>query len=137
MLVYLTGPAASLSCTPALVNTGSINVGSSGNVSLTGAGSPYNGILFFMDRNAVSQSHSLGGGSGAMNLNGTIYLTDWKATMQTCSQFQSLSLAGTSGNSSITGNVIASALSMNGTSGITISLPSYPIAPIRQIALVQ
>ena len=140
MLVYLTGtPSPSGSCSPTI--TGNVVVGGSGTVNLMGSppGPPYYGILFFMDRNAANQTHSLGG-TGSLNLNGTIYLTDSMAMMQACSQYQALSFAGTSGTSSVTGNIVTSALSMNGNSGMTVTLPS-PLAPpfpaIRQIALVQ
>ena len=89
-----------------------------------------------MDRNAASQSHSLGG-SGVLNLSGTLYLTDSFAMMnnQTCSQYQTLSFAGSS-FPNIQGNIITSAFSMSGTA-LTMNLSSTTVAPIRQIALVQ
>jgi Flp pilus assembly protein TadG len=54
MLVYMTGTG-----TPPTI--GSINVGANGTVNLTGspAGSAYKGILFFTDRSAAAQTHTL------------------------------------------------------------------------------
>ena len=141
MLVYLTGMSTGPgSCSPTI--TGNVAVGGAGTVNLVGSppGPPYYGMLFFMDRNAAPQSHILGG-TGQMNLNGTVYLTDSNTVMQTCNnQFQTLSFAGNVGTSSVVGNIITSVLSMTGNAGITVHLPSPstpPFAPIRQIALVQ
>lgn len=97
MLVYITGPAGNST------NAGAINLGANGSIYLTGppTGSAYMGMLFFQDRSSVAQSHSLGGG-GNLRLLGTIYPTNTLGTMSTTpAQYQSLSLQGGSGSSTL------------------------------------
>lgn len=134
ILVYNTGPSGNST------NAGSFNLGANGSISLTGSpsGSAYKGILFFQDRNSVAQSHSLGGG-GALSLIGTIYMTNTLATMTaTPTQYQSLFMSGHGGSSTtILGEVIVGALTLGGTSGITMDLNPASNTTVRQVALVQ
>ncbi len=134
MLVYNTGPSGNSS------NAGAFNLGANGSIFLTGSpnSSAYEGILFFQDRSSQAQTHSLGGG-GAISLVGTLYMTNTLATMTTTpTQYQSLSLSGHGGsNTTITGEVIVGALSMGGSSGITMNLNPASTTVVRQIALVQ
>jgi hypothetical protein len=153
MLVYMTGPSVTTAghggsaCTPpggSADQVGSISIGANGSVLLNGSPntSTYKGILFFVDRNAVSQSHTLDGGGG-LTLYGTIYMTDTVTKMgtdstTTCSQYQSLSMQGNAGSSThVQGEIIASTLSLGGTPGIIMNLNPNAVAPVRQIALVQ
>ena len=133
MLVYNTGPVGNPT------NAGAFNLGANGNIYLSGspAASAYKGMLFFQDRNSVAQSHSLGGG-GSLSLVGTIYMTNTIATMTTTpSQYQSLSFSGHGGSTTtITGEIIVGALSLGGSSGITMNLNAQALYNIRQVALV-
>jgi hypothetical protein len=133
MLVYNTGPAANPT------NAGPINLGANGSISLVGSpsSSSYQGILFFQDRNSAAQSHSLGGG-GSMSLVGTIYLTNTLATMQAdATHYQSLSLSGHGGNSTlIQGEIIVGTLSMGGSSSITMDLNPNNVPNVRQITMI-
>lgn len=144
MLVYMTGPSSSGGD-----QTGQIIVGANGSVSLIGSPScatppcsaspitDYQNILFFVDRNAAAQSHTLDGGGGLV-LIGTIYAPETLETMTANpTQYQTLNLQGNAGSSTnITGEIIASALSLGGTPGIVMTLSSVPL-PIRQVALVK
>jgi hypothetical protein len=134
MLVYNTGPSANPS------NAGPINLGANGSIFLTGSpsSSSYQGILFFQDRSSQAQAHSLGGG-GALQLVGTIYLTNTRATMLgTPSHFQSLSLQGNpSSSTTIQGEIIVDALSLGGNAGITMNLSSTAAYVVSEVALVQ
>jgi len=134
MLVYNTGPSGNST------NAGTFDLGANGSIYLTGSpgSSSYKGILFFQDRSSVALSHSLGGG-GAISLVGTIYMTNTLATMTaTPSQYQSLSFSGHGGSSTtIQGEIIVGALSMGGSSGITMELNPGASVLVRQIALVQ
>ena len=108
---------------------------SAANLVGTDPNSAYKGILFFQDRNALSQSHSLGGG-GAMQLSGTIYITNSLAAMN-AGKVQTLQLQGGSGSSTvISGQIITSALSLGGNSGITMNLNAGSTLHVRQVALV-
>lgn len=133
ILVYNTGSLANPTA------TGPISLGANGSISLVGSppGSSYKGILFFQDRNAAAQSHSLGGG-GNLSLQGTIYLTNPLATMTTNpAHYQSLSLKGGSGNSTlIQGEIIVGTLSLGGNGSITMNLNSTATLTIREVALV-
>lgn len=144
MLVYMTGPSSASGD-----QVGQINVGANGSVSLIGSpicptapcpASPitdYKNILFFVDRNAAAQSHSLDGGGG-LTLIGTIYAPETVATMTTNpTQYQTVNLQGNAGSATnITGEIIASALTLGGTPGITMTLSGVPL-PLRQVALVK
>ena len=133
MLIYNTGSTSN----PTL--TGPINLGANGSVSLTGTpqNSPYLGMLLFEDRNAAAQSHSLGGG-GALQLYGTIYLTNTRATMlATPSQYQSLSLQGNPGSQTlIQGEVIVGTLNMGGNAAIQMNLNNNALN-VQEVALVE
>lgn len=145
MMVYMTGPATSvakLGCTPAstAANVGQISVGANGSVSLIG--SPINGtyknVLFFIDRSAGTQSHTLDGGGG-LTLVGTVYMTDTLGQMDPtgCSQHQDLTMQGNPGSSTlVTGEIIVSTLTLGGTPGIVMNLNPLALTVVRQIALV-
>lgn len=144
MLVYMTGPSSASGD-----QTGQIIVGANGSVSLIGAPScpsgscaaspvtSYEGILFFVDRSAAAQSHTLDGGGG-LTLIGTLYAPETVATMTAHpTQYQTVNLQGNAGSATnITGEIIVSALSLGGTPGVTMTLSGLPF-PIRQVALVQ
>jgi hypothetical protein len=134
MLVYMTGPANGAG----VVSTGAITVSSNSTVSLVGSptSSSYQGILFFVNRAAASQTHNLDGGGG-LSLIGTIYATDTLANMG-AGHYQTLSFQGNAGSStSITGEIITSVLTLGGTPNITMNLSSIPSTSVRQVALVQ
>lgn len=133
MLIYNTGATG----TPTA--TGPINIGANGSASLIGAPTTgyYKGILFFQDRSADAQTHSLGGG-GALTIVGTIYATNSRATMLGAStHFQEVDLQGNPGSSTqITGEIITGVLGMGGNAGITMNLSNVNQLIISQIALV-
>ncbi len=58
---------------------------------------PYYGILFFEDRNAGLQTHTLGKGNGCFSIIGTIYITNTLAIMKAnpTTQYQSVLYHGT------------------------------------------
>ena len=98
----------------------------------------YQRIAIFVDRTAIAQSHSFGGG-GQWNLTGTIYMTNTIArTLNSTGQtrFQTLSLGGNSGSGTVTGEIIVDALGLSGSPGIQMNLDPGT-QPIRQIALVR
>ena len=75
-------------------NTGAgiFDIGANSTAHLLGSdnNSFYEGLLFFQDRDAVAQTHSLGGG-GDIVLTGTLYMTNWLTVMQNQpSQYQTL-----------------------------------------------
>jgi len=147
MMVYLTGPNHSGGpCTPPVTpahDTGKIDVGANGSVNLTGSptGSAYKGILFFVDRAAMTKTHTLNGGGG-LTLIGTIYMAETIAMMgrtstTTCGQFQTLSMQGNPGSTTnITGEIITSKITLGGTPGIRMNLSPLALITVRQIALV-
>lgn len=100
--------------------------------------SSYDGILFFQNRaTATSLSHSFSGGGG-LSLTGTIYLTHTVAGINNDGTYQSLTLSGNSGGATkVQGEIIVDALSLGGTSGITMNLIGTPTFTVRQVALVQ
>jgi len=125
MLVYMKG-------------TGQFSLGSNGSVDLIGskASSAYANMLFFEDPAAGANTHSLGGG-GNMSLYGTIYLTNRLAKGSTSSTYQTLSLQGSPGNSTLVqGEIIVDALELSGNAGIQMNLSSNRIVLVSQIALV-
>lgn len=117
---------------------GTFNIGSNGYVNLVGSpeSSIYRGILFFQDRTAVAQTHSMGGGGG-MSLTGTIYITNTKDIMSDPTHYQALTLQGTPGSATnVQGEIIVGTLSMGGNAAITMQLdPSYKLV-MRQVALI-
>lgn len=133
VLFYNTGSAANPT------QSGSINIGANGTSNLVGSpsGSAYKGMLFFEDRNADAQSHSMGGG-GAMTLVGTIYLTNTLATMTGDStHYQALTLQGGSGSGTLVqGEIIVGTLTMGGNGGITMDLNPNASLVVQQVALV-
>jgi hypothetical protein len=121
--------------------TGNIDIGSNGIVDLIGspAAPRYQNILFFQDHsspaNKGSKAHQIGGG-GALNLKGTIYLTNTVANM-TATTYQELNLKGNSGSGTLLqGQIIVDALSVGGTGGIKMNLNSNSALIVRQVALV-
>jgi Flp pilus assembly protein TadG len=133
VLFYNTGSAAQPT------NSGSIDIGANGSVNLVGSpsASAYKGILFFEDRNANAQTHSMGGG-GAMTLVGTIYMTNTLATMTaTPAHYQGLTIWGNSGSGTlIQGEIIVGTLAMGGGGGITMNLNPNASLVVMQVALV-
>jgi hypothetical protein len=134
MLVYSTG-------------NGLFTVGANSSANLIGSPetSTYKGILFWQDRDSVantgigsSKGHKFGGG-GALTLRGTIYITNWKATMLgDPTHYQNVLLQGTPGSATeIDGMIIASTLSLGGNAGIRMRLnPNYKLIQ-RRVALVR
>ncbi|HYL38406.1 MAG TPA: Tad domain-containing protein [Bryobacteraceae bacterium] len=121
-------------------NTGAgvFNIGANASATLTGSdnSSSYQGILFFQDRHAPAQTHSLGGG-GQITLNGTLYITDTRDVMLADpSQYQTVTLGGNSGIQ-INGSIVVSLLQMWGTSNITFNLSAGPILMVQRLGLVQ
>jgi len=151
LMFYLTGAGVSSighgknACSPATAaaNIGAISLGANSNVTLVGSptNGTYKGILFFIDRTAITQTHSLGGG-GALTLYGTIYATDTISQMgadssATCSQNQTVYMTGNSGsNTTITGEIIASLLELDGGGTVRMTLSPLALTTVRQIALV-
>jgi Flp pilus assembly protein TadG len=132
VLFYNTGSAAQPT------NSGSINLSANGIVNLVGSpsGSAYKGMLFFEDRAADAQTHTLGGG-GQMTLVGTIYLTNTLAMMATATHYQGLTLNGGSGSGTlIQGEIIVGTLTMQGNGGITMDLNPNASLVVMQVALV-
>jgi Flp pilus assembly protein TadG len=139
VLFYNTGTTGSPT------NSGSIVIDANGTTNLVGScsGPPcvgdasYKGILFFEDRAADAQTHSLGGG-GAMTLVGTIYMTNTLATMTTTpAHFQGLNLGGGSGSGTLVqGEIIVGTLTMTGNGAITMDLNPNASLVVQQVALV-
>lgn len=98
----------------------------------------YQGILFFQNRaTATSLTHSFAGGGG-LSLRGTIYVTHTAAGIRNDGTYQSVNLQGNSGGSTkVEGEIITDALSLGGTSDITMNLIANPTFLVRQVALVQ
>ena len=98
----------------------------------------YYGTLFFQNRSvATTLSHSFQGGSG-MSLKGTIYLTHTAASINADGTYQKLTLKGGSGSTTkVQGEIIVDALSLGGTSNITMNLDAGANYIVRQIALVK
>lgn len=128
MLVYMTGTGG----TPTI---GAISVSANSNVNLVGSpnNSSYKGILFFADRAAASQTHSLNGGGG-LTLTGTIYTT----SSNNNATYQTLRFGGNSGsNTQVTGEIITSALDLQGTPNLRMYLSSVPAYLVSKVALIQ
>lgn len=123
--------------------TGPINIGSNGSVNLIGspASSIYKNILFFEDHsspaNKGSKAHSIGGG-GALQLQGTIYLTNNLGTMNgDATHYQELDLQGNPASGTlIQGEIIVGALGLGGTGGITMNLNPAAVLKVSEVALV-
>jgi hypothetical protein len=100
--------------------------------------STYKGILFFQNHaTATSLSHSFSGGGG-LTVTGTIYLTHTVPNITSDGTYQSLTLQGNSGGvTKVQGEIIVDALSLGGTSGVTMNLISTPAFVVRQVALVK
>lgn len=125
------------------IDTNSVDVFWGAGVSsanLTGVpSSPYYGLLFFEDRNACSQTHTLGKGNGCFSIIGTIYITNLLSTMVAypTSLYQSVLYHGTpcTGVQNY-GEIIVSQLTVKGTSGINMGLFPSGFLKVRQVALV-
>ena len=97
---------------------------------------PYYGILFFEDRNACAQAHTLGDGTSCLSVTGTIYLTNTLAAMTAAPiQFQSVSYGSTCSSTPNYGEIIVSQLTVTG--GINMGIYSTGFLKLRQLALVQ
>jgi hypothetical protein len=120
-------------------NSGKIQGVDFGN-SLVGApnGSIYKGILFFQQRGAATHVHSLQGGGG-IQLVGTIYMTNTKATMLgDPTHYQTLSLQGNPGQATnVIGQIIVDALDLGGNANITMTLNPTSTLTVQQVALVK
>jgi hypothetical protein len=128
ILVYMTGTGS-----PA--TTGAISVSSNSNVNLVGSpnDSSYKGILFFVDRNAASKTHSLDGGGG-LTLTGTIYTNSSRNN----TVYQTLHFQGNAGSSTVlSGEIITSVLELQGTPGIVMNLNSTVSYKLNKVALIQ
>jgi hypothetical protein len=163
MVVYDTGPAGS---TPGNDPTGGFVIDTNVNATLQGAtltttnsagqtvpGPPYYGILFWEDRDADAhtgsgptrngRAHSLGQGNGCFSLIGTIYITNWLATMDptlggNASHYQEVDYnGGPCSTTSNQGYIVVSSLQIVGISTIRMKLLPYGFLPIRQVALVR
>jgi Flp pilus assembly protein TadG len=149
VMFFLTGATAQgTSATP--VSIGTLNLGGGGTITLNGAcnglttgslpctctGCNYNyaDILFFIDRYASGQpTHSLGG-TGSMTLIGSVYANSF---INSNTSYELLQIGGTGGSSTtITGEIIASTLQLQGSGSIAMNLNSASFT-IRQVALVQ
>ena len=145
MLIYDTGPASG-GCDASggfTIDTNSNDVFYGAGVSasnLTAApASPYYGILFFEDRSACAQTHTLGQGNGCFSIIGTIYITNTLSIMQkTPTQYQTVDYHGTpcTGVQNF-GEIIVSKLSLQGTASINMGLFPTGFLNVRQVALVQ
>jgi hypothetical protein len=128
ILVYMTGSGS-----PATI--GAISSSSNSTANLVGApnNSSYKGMLFFVDRNAASATHSLDGGGG-LTLTGTFYMTSSRNN----TVYQTLHFQGNAGSSTIlSGEIIASVLELQGTPGIVMNLNSQVTYKLDKVALVQ
>jgi hypothetical protein len=122
----------------------SMTVNSSSNVSLKGSDTSgaYKGILFFGARDAANHDgsgstpqHYMQGGAG-MNIVGSIYLTNTDALMR-AGTYQKFAFAGNPGSlTNLDGMIIVSALSLTGTSSITMTLNALFTLSRDEIALV-
>jgi Flp pilus assembly protein TadG len=106
-------------------------------------GPPYYGVLFWEDRTANANSHTIGQGNGCFSLIGTIYITNTKAIMQNTSDpnypnhVQSITYNGTPCSATINqGYIIAGQLSLVGKSAITMKLLPYGYLQVRRVAMV-
>jgi hypothetical protein len=153
MLLYDTGPAGStLNHNPSLGFTIDTNVsmGFQGPTNTTTntngqtvPGPPYYGVLFWEDRTADANTHTLGKGNGCFSLIGTIYITNTKAIMLDTTDpaypnhVQSVLYHGTPCSATVNqGDIIVGQLSLKGNSSITMNLYPASFLKIRQLALV-
>jgi hypothetical protein len=118
MLVYLTSAS------------GAMNVTSNVSTSLIGSdqSSSYKGLLFFGDRESPSATvrgpHILNASAGSLTLQGTTYLTNTNALMNSSpSVYQQLRLTG-AGTMLIKGEIIVSKLELRSAANITVQLDS-------------
>jgi len=163
MVVYDSGPTGSPTTTGGFnINAiASIPGGISAGITLQGStltttnsegqvvpGPPYYNTLFWENRDARAHvgsnpptsggAHSLGQGNGCMSLIGTIYITNWLATMQAdANHYQEVDYNGVPCSNTInTGYIIVSSLQIVGVSTIRMNLLPYGFMRIRQVALV-
>jgi len=130
--------------------TGGFTIDTNTSAELVGAGvstsnptaapvSPYYGILFFEQRNADGQTHTLGQGDGCFSIIGTIYITNTLAIINANpSHYQTVLYHGTpcTGLSNI-GEIIVSQLTIKGTAWINMQLFPAAYLTARQVGLVQ
>jgi hypothetical protein len=111
-------------------------VSSNSIVNLVGTpnNSIYKGMLLFVDRNAIAQTHSLDGGGG-LTLTGTLYTN---SSFNDSTTYQTLHFQGNAGSSTVlTGEIITSVLELQGTPGIVMNLNSAASYKLSKVALVQ
>jgi hypothetical protein len=130
--------------------TGGFTIDTQGDLAFVGAGvdtahptaspaSPYYGIMFFEQRNADAQSHSLGQGNSCFSFTGIIYIANTLAIMQAnANHYQSVSMnGGPCAGLSDVGGFVLNELSIVGNSSITMQLFPTAFLPVRTVALVQ
>lgn len=108
-LVFLTGNSV-------------LNVSGSSSLVLTGTPSTsvYEGLAIWEDPTATGIHSSNLGGSGTLDVKGTILLTQNNANS---TNYNSLAISGSSGATTATGQIVADKLSISGSSTITMRLP--------------
>ena len=123
-------------------NTGStyapFTFAANSNASLIGSpqDSVYEGMLFFQDRSSPSLNHTIWAG-GSITLTGTIYITNTLAMMQG-GQYQTLTFGGNAGSTTqVIGEIVTSAIKMNGGTTLVMHLTGTPTRDVRQVALVR
>jgi hypothetical protein len=130
--------------------TGGFSIDTQGELGFLGAGvtaatptaapaAPYYGIMFFEQRNADAQSHSLGQGNSCFSFVGIIYITNTLAIMQAnANHYQSVGMNGgpCAGLNNV-GGFILNSLSIVGNTTINMSLFPSAFINVRQLALVQ
>jgi hypothetical protein len=144
MLLYDTGPASG-GCDA----SGGFDIDTLSQDSFLGAGvsatnptaapaSPYYGIVFFEDRNACANGHTLGQGNSGVCFIGTVYITNTRAIMlANPAQYQSVEMnGGTNGCTQEYGQIIVGTLTMKGNDQIQMGLFPTSYLKVRQVALV-
>jgi Flp pilus assembly protein TadG len=103
-------------------------------------GAPYYDIVFWEDRQAQAQTHSLGQGNGCFSVLGTIYITNTLDLMQAhnpATQVQTVDYGGTPCSNTVNhGSIVVGQLQMSGNSSVSMNLWPYGFLEIRQVALV-
>ena len=105
-----------------LTGTSVLNVSGSSSLSLTGtpSSSVYQGLVIWEDPTATGiHNHNLSC-SGTLDVKGTILLTKNNANT---SNYNSLTISGSSGATTATGQIVADKLTISGSSTITMRLP--------------
>lgn len=146
MTIFDTGPVSG-----GFAQSGGFNIGTQASIALQGPtntttnsqgqtvpAAPYYNVLFWEDRTAATNSHTLGQGNGCFSLIGTIYITNTQAIMAANStHVQSVTYHGTPCSATVNqGDIIVSDLSLAGNTAISMNLVPYGFLTVRQVALV-